>query len=311
LGSSERPRGATPGAGAHLGGGEQRAAMKVTLKYEEGDRPELHMTLRLQLPQKYVNGPTKEVVKLFVDHYNKKHTESQLDCEALHLKIVGGNHLEHDSRVRDTMAHGDECYLLGDSASRPAAKRAAPSADAAAAPASQDSAGAERDADGKKVMRDEKGRIRCKRFGCKQFYDPDGPEQKCIYHKAPPIFHETAKWWSCCPDRKAYDWEEFMRIPGCQTGVCSATPEGQKDMKKFLGGSDLRGDNAPVRLDADAPKDPRHKLAEMMQGLVAIGVDKALFEKVWSKLASQTDDLEKVCDTFRARFTAVLNSADA
>ncbi len=27
--------------------------------------------------------------------------------------------------------------------------------------------------------------------------------QDCVHHKAPPIFHETAKWWSCCPDRKA------------------------------------------------------------------------------------------------------------
>jgi len=285
--------------------------MKVTLKYEEGESPDLHMTLRLTLPQKYVNGATKEVVKLFVDHYNKKHTESQLDAEALHLKIVGGNHLERDSKVRDTMAHGDECYLLrADAASRPPSKRAAPSDGAATAAAVKAADLEERDAEGKKVVRDENGRIRCKRFGCKLFFDPNGPEQKCVHHKSPPIFHETAKWWSCCPDRKAYDWEEFMRIPGCQTGVCSANPEGQKDMKKFLGGSDLRGDCAPVRLDADAPKDPRHKLTDMMKGLVAIGVDGALFEKVWAKHASQTDDLEKVCEMFRTRFAAVLNSAD-
>lgn len=283
------------------------AAMKVTLKYEEGERPELHMTLRLTLPQKYVNGATKEVVKLFVDHYNKKHADDQLDCEALHLKIVGGNHLQHDSRVRDTMAHGDECYLLGDSAPRPV-KRPATAEDVTAATKTPESDGAERDADGKKVMRDEKGRIRCKRFGCKQFYDPEGPPQPCVFHKSPPIFHETAKWWSCCPDRKAYDWEEFLRLPGCQNGFCSANPEGQKDMKRVLGGADLRGDSAPVRLDADAPKDPRHKLTEMMQGLVAIGVDKALFEKVWAKLASENNDLEKVIETFRARFGAVLNN---
>lgn len=283
--------------------------MKVTLKYEEGSKPELHMTLRLTLPQKYVNGPTKEVVKLFVDHYNKKHAEDQLDMEALHLKIVGGNHLEHASKVRDTMAHGDECYLLGgDSTTRPV-KRVATSDDASAngtpTTATDDT---ERDADGKKVQRDDMGRIRCKQLGCKQWFHPDGPQQACSFHKSPPIFHETAKWWSCCPDRKAYDWDEFMRIPGCQQGFCTATPEGQQGQKKFLGGADLRGDNAPVRLDADAPKDPRHKLAEMMQGLVAIGVDKALFEKVWSKMASENDDLDKVCEAFRARFSAVLNS---
>lgn len=275
---------------------------------------ELHMILRLTLPQKYVNGPTKDVVRLFVDHYNKKHTENQLDAESLHLKIVGGDHLEHDAIVRETMSHGDECYLLGpNSTSRLPAKRSAPSTtvnDMAAVP-SVPSAVVERDAEGKKVMRDEKGRVRCKRFGCKQFFDPDGEPQKCVHHKAPPIFHEVAKWWSCCPDRKAYEWDDFMRIPGCETSFCSANPEGQKDMKRALGGSDLRGDSAPVRLDADAPKDPRHKLADVRKGLVAIGVDIALFEKVYVKHASQISDLEKLCDLFRARFTAVLNAAEA
>lgn len=284
--------------------------MKVTLKYEESDATDLHMTLRLTLPQKYVNGPTKDVVKLFVDHYNKKHSDSPLDIEAHHLKIVGGNHLAHDSKVRDTMANGDECYLLGADSKLPA-KRAAPEQESAAADSAAPAAApVERDADGKKVVRDEKGRIRCKRFGCQQYFNPDGPEQKCVHHVKPPIFHETAKWWSCCPDRKAYDWEEFMRIPGCQTGTCSANPEGQKNMKSFLGGSDLRGDSAPVRLDADAPKDARQKLSDMMKGLVAIGVDRALFEKVLNKHANQTNDLEKVCELMRARFAAVLNSAD-
>lgn len=60
--------------------------MKITLKYEEAATEEHHMTLRLTLPQKYVNGTNKEVaqlgllrgsllppqvVKLFVNHYNK------------------------------------------------------------------------------------------------------------------------------------------------------------------------------------------------------------------------------------------------
>jgi len=284
--------------------------MKVTLKYEEADAAEHHMTLRLTLPQKYVNGPTKEVIKLFVDHYNKKHAESPIDVEALHLKIVGGNHLTHEARVRDTMASGDECYLLGET-SNPPTKRVATSQDKAATttPAPDN---CERDQDGKKVVKDDKGNVRCKRFGCNKFFDPNGPETKCVYHKSAPIFHEVAKWWSCCPDHKAYDWDEFMRIPGCQTGTCSANPEGQTQ-KRALGGADLRGDSAPVRLDANAPQDPRRKLTDMMKGLVAIGVDQALFEKVWAKhvnKANSSDDLDKVVEIFRQRFSAVLNTAD-
>merc|ERR1712151_482425 len=153
------------------------------------------------------------------------------------------------------------------------------------------------------------GKVRCKNFGCQNYFDPNKPPPACVHHKKPPVFHEVAKWWSCCPDRKAYDFDDFMRIPGCVTGVCS-NEDAAPGTKKCLGGTDLRGDNAPIRLDADAPKDPRHKLKELMSGLVAIGVDRALFEKVWQKLANQTDDMDKVCEQFRLAFTGALNQTD-
>jgi hypothetical protein len=279
--------------------------MKITLKYEETDVSEQQLTLRLTLPQKYVNGPTKDVVKLFVDHYNKKHTEAQLDTETLHLKIVGGEHVDREERVKDQLKSGDECYLM-DASSAQSAKRpaAAPRASAQVPPSPAQAAQAPKAS----KPEEKEGRLRCKRFGCNRYYD-EGTEQTCKHHKSPPIFHETAKWWSCCPDREAYDWEEFMSIPGCQTGVCSATPDGMQGQKKFLGGSDLRGDNAPTRLDADAPQDPRHKIASLMKGLVAIGVDPKLFEKVWAKLVAESDD-EKALEMFRTRFAGVLNSVE-
>lgn len=275
--------------------------MKITLKYEESSEADLQMTLRLTLPQKYINGPTSAVVKLFVDHYNKKHQEDQLSAESLHLKIVGGDHLSRDARVSETLANGDEAYLLGEAArTSPVAKRAAVAKEPAPAPA-QVPATSSKPTD---------GLVRCKRFGCQQKFDPNGPPQPCVYHKSPPIFHETAKWWSCCSDKKAYEFEEFMRIPGCQTGFCSAVADDQAGQKRFLGGSDLRGDTAPQRLDADAPPDPRQKLAVLLKGLVAIGVDGALMEEVWRKLAEQNNDLEKAVEVFRARFVGVLNQLE-
>jgi hypothetical protein len=287
--------------------------MKVTLKYEEHDSKELHMTLRLTLPQKYVNGHCKEVVKLFVDHYNKKHTEDALDKEALHLKIVGGDHLESDDRVKDVLSGGDECYLLPEHTRVAKTSKAAPS-EQSAYRSDQDvemktaSAPApctpQKEAGAGKVVKNDKGQVRCKNFGCQRWYDPDGEPPECIHHKAAPIFHETAKWWSCCPDRKAYDWDEFMRIPGCTKSVCSNVTQG----KRVLGGCDLRGDTAPERIDADAPIDPRKKLNDVRNGLVAIGVDPMLFEKVWGQLYNDLGDTDKVVDQFRMRFAAVLNS---
>jgi len=275
----------------------------VTLKYEETENEALHMTLRLTLPEKYLNRPTKDVVRLFVDHYNKKHTEKQIDTETLHLKIVGGDLLEHHVLVQDTLSNGNECYLLppdGGSVSLRRAAATAAAAASAAAPAEPPAARVEK--------KDDQGLVRCKRFGCRRSYDPNGPPQECVCHKGPPIFHEVAKWWSCCPDTKEYEFDDFMKIPGCQKTFCSANPEGQKDQKKFLGGSDLRGDCAPVRLDADAPADPRYKLNQMMKGLVAIGVDEQLFEKVWANNASENADLDKLVTLFRTRFAAVLNT---
>jgi len=279
--------------------------MKVTLKYEESESEDLHMTLRLTLPQKYVSGDAIEVVKLFVNHYNKKHTESLLAAEDLHLKIVGGNHLKNNDVVGDELSTGDECYLLGKDSTQPIKRPGASAGYSASVPPPP--APVAPAASSKAATRNADGKIRCKNFGCQQFFDPDGSPQDCLHHKAAPIFHETAKWWSCCDNTKAYDWEEFMRIPGCTKGFCAGAKEGQK---RFLGGADLRGDNAPVRLDADAPRDPRHKLDDMRKGLVAIGVDGALFEHAWSRMAAETADLEKVCDVFSARFTSLLSTAD-
>lgn len=294
--------------------------MKVTLKYEEGDEKELHMTLRLTLPQKYVNGPTRQVVSLFVDHYNKKHPADKLTAEEFHIKIVGGNHLEGSAKVCDTMANGDECFLLpegsrGANPPKPDASETTAGYPVATAPASAPSAPSAAPREDpkakpeKKLVKDERGRVRCKNFGCQQMFDPDGPEQACTHHKAAPIFHETAKWWSCCPDRKAYDWDEFMRIPGCQKSVCTVTPDGQGP-RRAMGGCDVRGQNAPVRLDADAPPDPRQKLDALRKGLIAIGVDGELFERVWSQLAGSSSDHDKVMEQFRQRFTAILNRSD-
>jgi len=280
--------------------------MKVILKYEESENKELHMTLRLTLPQKYLSGQCREVVKLFVDHYNKKHAEEPLDMEALHLKIVGGDHLDSEERVRDVMAGGDECYLLPKSmfGAKVEKTEAVPPTPVPSAPAPRKEAPApsapKPNADGK---------VRCKNFGCQRTYDPEGEPQSCTHHKAPPIFHETKKWWSCCSDRKTDDFDDFMAIPGCTTTTCTATPEGQ-GTKRALGGCDLRAANAPTRLDADAPIDPRIKLEAVRKGLVAVGVDSALFEKVFSQLMAETGDLDKVVEQFKMRLAAVLNNKD-
>ncbi|CAJ1403254.1 unnamed protein product [Effrenium voratum] len=286
--AARRRPGAIPARYRRRGG---CARMKVTLKYEEASTEDLHMTLRLTLPAKYVNGTNREIVKLFVDHYNKKNGASPISVEDLHLKIVGGVHLDNEERVRESLTSGDECYLLGKNSEGPPAK-----------PVQGYSAPVQPVESKVAKEKDKDGKMRCKNFGCQKMFDPDGPPQECQHHKSAPIFHETAKWWSCCPDNKAYDFDEFMKIPGCNQGFCTNESQAKK---RFLGGTDLRADSAPVRLDANAPPDPREKLAAMRKGLVAVGVDGALFEQAAMKIATGSD-LEKVCDVLKGRFSAAL-----
>jgi len=71
-----------------------------------------------------------------------------------------------------------------------------------------------------KVVRNEDGSFRCQRKGCtaKSARDDEGP-RACVHHVGTPIFHETYKWWSCCPHAKKYDFDEFMQVTGCRVGA--------------------------------------------------------------------------------------------
>lgn len=71
--------------------------------------------------------------------------------------------------------------------------------------------------------------IHCRRRGCKaisqQISDPTSRfDERCNYHSGQPIFHEGSKGWTCCK-RRVLEFEEFMRIEGCQ----------QRDKHLFVG----------------------------------------------------------------------------
>ncbi|THH11827.1 hypothetical protein EW145_g395 [Phellinidium pouzarii] len=62
----------------------------------------------------------------------------------------------------------------------------------------------------------------CTRNGCKKEYSLDeNADGACKYHPGAPVFHEGLKSWSCCSDvnKPELDFDEFMKIEGCQTGV--------------------------------------------------------------------------------------------
>ena len=86
------------------------------------------------------------------------------------------------------------------------------------------------------------------RFGCQTKYnEAENVEGICRYHRLPPVFHETAKFWACCPDQKCYDWEDFMKVKGCMSGMHSR----EKPNQQFLGGNDVRVSSLRWQLDND------------------------------------------------------------
>ncbi|KAJ5794066.1 hypothetical protein N7457_000665 [Penicillium paradoxum] len=63
---------------------------------------------------------------------------------------------------------------------------------------------------------------KCVHKACgKTFNDP---EEDCVYHPGPPVFHEGQKGWKCCKPR-VLTFEEFLSIPPCTTGKHSTVDD--------------------------------------------------------------------------------------
>lgn len=203
--------------------------MKVLLHYEDNDKTELHKSLRITLPKKWKTGPTALLLTQFVESYNENETfaSNPLREEDLHLAIrqSGADGAEplvplaSDAINVDVIPDRSDVYIMH-----------GPSQTVQQI---EDQSRAERERRKQELA----STVQCTHFGCKNRFPKGGPYPPCCYHASPPVFHETAKFWSCCPTKKAYDFDEFEQIPGCQTGVCSEVKEEQK---LFLGGSDLR-----------------------------------------------------------------------
>lgn len=85
------------------------------------------------------------------------------------------------------------------------------------------------------------GRI-CRRRACGASYKK-GTERSnmetCVHHPGVPIFHEGSKGYSCCK-RRVLEFDEFMKIEGCQTKNRHLfVGSGKKDKAKATGAEEL------------------------------------------------------------------------
>jgi len=181
--------------------------MKVFLIYDEASVPEAqHHKLAITLPAKWLELSADKVKDAFIGAYNKKFPGSPLVSAAMVLQVKDDSPFTHtDTRILkevDTPAK-----VMVDKGE----VRVVP----------RPEAGGSSGADGKKPA--------CKNYGCQcEFDDASNHEAACRHHAAPPMFHDTRKWWTCCAERKVYSFDELMEIPGCIVSAHSATPPPQE-----------------------------------------------------------------------------------
>ena len=310
--------------------------MKVYLHLEEekedgGDAsaavlPE--MTIKLTLPKSWQASGFERLRGTFVTSYNKKHGEGKIDAATWHFESSDGKEYADDAPIKEHVKSGADLFLrrgkgktmeeLGIAPQEPAGEAAPKKVAPPKAPAST---GACKPV--KKTAKKNDGRLVCKRFGCSARYlEGENHESACRYHAKPPIFHETRKWWACCPKKIAWDWETFTAIPGCCVGEHSNVAQG----KKFLGGVDVRAEKAqeyeyapkPIgsskAANAKKEKSGLEKLLDLRKALVAVGVDAAIFDRARDAVKANHEAKgakcwDAVCQDLSKVFEASLASA--
>lgn len=183
-------------------------AMKVFVIYDVESAPkELHHRLAITLPSKWLDQSVDKVKEAFINAYNKKFPDNPLDDEELILSVKDKSpYAMREFKVLGTSDTPSKVFEdRGEVRVMPPPPQAPPPGMTAS------------------------GKLKCKNYGCQcEFDEANNPESACRHHTAPPIFHDTRKWWSCCEATKVLDFDDLLKIPGCQTGKHSNLPPAQE-----------------------------------------------------------------------------------
>mmetsp|Transcript_3966 Transcript_3966/g.9050 ORF Transcript_3966/g.9050 Transcript_3966/m.9050 type:complete len:321 (-) Transcript_3966:112-1074(-) len=160
-------------------------------------------TSKIQIPKSWQAKTVKEVIALFAKPYNNAYPDKCIEIEEVHLETAEGGKVYSDAIVGEVLEDRFDYHVKPGRWLKPAVLQEGPAPD----------------------------QVRCRNYGCNQFFREGGEGGEggngptaCQHHTGPPIFHDTMKCWSCCRDRKAYDFETFQLITGCSVGPHSAKP---------------------------------------------------------------------------------------
>ena len=290
--------------------------MKVLLHYEDNESTDLHKSLKITLPKSWKTGPTSKLLGQFVESYNANETlgsANPLSLDNMHLAIRQHERSNNDkSQLVPLASDAVTIECIPDRADVYIMHGASKTVDEY----QQEERLAQQ-----RQQEELQNTVACTRFGCKNRFPRGGPYPDCCYHTSPPVFHETAKFWSCCPNKKAYDWDDFQNIKGCQTGQCTEVKE--SDGPQFLGGTDLReqaGEAAQLKSIDDFNKaqaaggaDAAPVLERLGAVLGDLGVEKELYNQVTegikAKLSSQYASEAELLEAVKADLGEKLKSS--
>jgi disease resistance protein len=168
-------------------------SIKLYIHLEEAGYPS--QTSKIAVPKSWTTKEVKDVIGLFVGAYNKKNPDNLLEMGNLHFALQDGTKIFSNETVETALEDHQDYYIKFGQHVKEIEK---------------------------KVELDP-SLLKCRNYGCNQYFrEEENVEGVCQHHTGPPIFHDTMKCWSCCKDRKAYDFESFQAITGCATGRHSA-----------------------------------------------------------------------------------------
>ena len=287
-------------------------------------------SIQVTVPKSWLAGPVAKLKGTFCDNFNKKHEAHAIDRENARLERPNGEVLEDEDVVEEAFVEGKDNVVFvrrGKSGGRkpqpaaPAAPAAAPPTTTTPTPAPAPNPNVTEVV----IQPGADGLVMCQRFGCKKRFTPGANEGPCCYHAKPPVFHETRKYWACCPDKVGWDWETFEAIKGCQH---AAEHTNVKQQTRVMGGSELRAErdaSAPQPLNAAAaasssapaaPKSGLEKLSALRSALTQMGMSGATFDELRDKIKRVHEDKEekkiwdKVCSIMVERIERVLREEE-
>lgn len=165
--------------------------MKVFVHFEDTDDESLKKTLKLTLPDSWNSSELSRVAILFTDSYNLKFPSNQLSASNLHFQDNSGSKFYSNDKIGRCFEDRNDYYLFR---GEYVGETVTPTPSIIP-------------------------KLRCTNGGCnKDYTEEENSAESCCYHAGIATFHDCKKSWSCCPDRKAYDWDDFMKIVGCQIG---------------------------------------------------------------------------------------------